>query len=645
MPRPAPPPLALLASITLASAMLLPACGPKPPVNDGKTTQKGFDSAVSCSAVRPQTEPDLMAWDPGSRGNLSRLRKEGVVAVRYEAKGCNVELELLPNCIGPGAQYKYSQYPEEQTKVARNSEELYAELPLGAARLSGKLKGNRALRTDYRLVGLSAIPAGKSFTPADLKGPDCARATHVISTVYLGGFTLVAGDLNEVEGGGSVFAVGGAKAGTSSKSERLDSAGDPESCEAAAKEGVENPRCSVPLRIGLISIEGRAPTVTTPTASPQLPAPTARVVTSPSRPPPSVGARVSRGPDWKWQDQDKSGAGTVVGEDGTGWVRVRWPDGSTNSYRWGYDGKYDLSIATTAPPVAAPAGIAKSSVNVVIFAADPAWGEQIVAQLKSRGYSLAHTNVGPNPDMNIKWGGAPRDYVEEIVSVVGGMGGDVGKINRMSTAFGPKDTDIFVNLPTGSRVGGAVSAPSSGALSKSSAEVVLFMNTADQTAGNEIARVLKARGWTDTTVLGSPNSDNNIKWNGASSAQVDEILAVLSGFGVDTGSIHRKHMTELPSHKIFVNLPSGAISQECGKTVSSAVFGTMRAGTKLQLGRHRAVSGDANWADTMSPFVGRRVTVRRLSDVDAAGCPGVRVDADGEKHFWRIRDAKIIPLV
>ncbi len=633
-----------LSGALLTATFALTACGPKPPATDGKSAQKGFDSAVSCSAVRPQTEPDLMAWDPGSRGNLSRLRKEGVVAVRYEAKGCNVELELLPNCIGPGAQYKYSQYPEEQTKVARNSEELYAELPLGAARLSGKLKGNRALRTDYRLVGLSAIPAGRSFTPADLKGPDCARATHVISTVYLGGFTLVAGDLSEVEGGGSVFAVGGAKGGSASKSERLDSAGDPESCEAAAKEGVEHPRCSVPLRIGLISIEGRAPTVATPTSAPPLPAPTAR--TSAARPAPAIGSRVSRGPDWKWQAQDKSGAGTVVGEDGTGWVKVRWPDGSTNSYRWGYDGKYDLVVTTSAPPPSsvASAAISKSAVNVVIFAADQTWGEQIVAQLKSRGYSLAHTNVGPNPDMNIKWGGAPKSYVEEIVGVVGGMGGDVGKINRMSTAFGPKDTDIFVNLPTGSRVGsGSSIAAPSGGISKSTAEVVLFMNPADHSAGNEIARALKARGWSDTSVLGSPNSDNNIKWSGASTSQVDEILSVLSGFGVETSSINRKHMTELPSNKIFVNLPLGAISQECGKTVSSAVFGTIRSGTRLQLGRHRAVNGDSNWADTMSPFVGRRVTVRRLSDVDAAGCPGVRVDADGEKHFWRLRDARIVP--
>ncbi len=41
-----------------------------------------------------------MAWDPGSRSNLNRLRRQGVVAVRYAAIGWNVELELLSNCIG-----------------------------------------------------------------------------------------------------------------------------------------------------------------------------------------------------------------------------------------------------------------------------------------------------------------------------------------------------------------------------------------------------------------------------------------------------------------------------------------------------------------------------------------------------------------
>ena len=51
-----------------------------------------------------------------------------------------------------------------------------------------------------------------------------------------------------------------------------------------------------------------------------------------------VGAKVMRGADWKWGDQDGGalGVGRVIGELGEdGWVRVQWETGSTNSYRFG----------------------------------------------------------------------------------------------------------------------------------------------------------------------------------------------------------------------------------------------------------------------------------------------------------------------
>ena len=50
-----------------------------------------------------------------------------------------------------------------------------------------------------------------------------------------------------------------------------------------------------------------------------------------------VGAKVMRGADWKWGDQDGGvlGVGRVIGELGEdGWVRVQWETGSTNSYRY-----------------------------------------------------------------------------------------------------------------------------------------------------------------------------------------------------------------------------------------------------------------------------------------------------------------------
>jgi E3 ubiquitin-protein ligase HECTD1 len=59
------------------------------------------------------------------------------------------------------------------------------------------------------------------------------------------------------------------------------------------------------------------------------------------------GARVVRGVDWRWDDQDgtPSGEGTVTGDIYNGWIDVKWDHGIRNSYRMGAEGKYDLKLA------------------------------------------------------------------------------------------------------------------------------------------------------------------------------------------------------------------------------------------------------------------------------------------------------------
>lgn len=50
------------------------------------------------------------------------------------------------------------------------------------------------------------------------------------------------------------------------------------------------------------------------------------------------------------QDGPPPGEGTVIGELGEdGWIRVQWDTGSTNSYRMGKEGKYDLKLADPLP--------------------------------------------------------------------------------------------------------------------------------------------------------------------------------------------------------------------------------------------------------------------------------------------------------
>ncbi|KAJ8668132.1 hypothetical protein QAD02_009795 [Eretmocerus hayati] len=62
-----------------------------------------------------------------------------------------------------------------------------------------------------------------------------------------------------------------------------------------------------------------------------------------------AGARVARGLDWKWRDQDgvPPGEGTVTGELHNGWIDVTWDNGCSNSYRMGAEGKYDLRLVCT----------------------------------------------------------------------------------------------------------------------------------------------------------------------------------------------------------------------------------------------------------------------------------------------------------
>ncbi|KAK6110532.1 HECT-domain (ubiquitin-transferase) family protein [Brugia pahangi] len=57
-----------------------------------------------------------------------------------------------------------------------------------------------------------------------------------------------------------------------------------------------------------------------------------------------VGSRVVRGPDWKWDDQGSNMEGTVISLIDNGWIDVQWDDCTSNSYRFGADGKYDIEL-------------------------------------------------------------------------------------------------------------------------------------------------------------------------------------------------------------------------------------------------------------------------------------------------------------
>lgn len=98
---------------------------------------------------------------------------------------------------------------------------------------------------------------------------------------------------------------------------------------------------------------------------------------------------------------------------------------------------------------------------------------------------------------------------------------------------------------------------------------------------------------------------------------------------------------------------AGALPRDCGQT--APLFGPLNVGAVVLLGAHTPYTGpngqggvvatgteeELNWTAEMQPFVGTRTTVTSLDGVDGAGCTVVRVAADSQQYYWRVRDMSL----
>lgn len=237
-----------LGIVAVTSVGCGPPAEPVAPAPQARLANPAWGNA--CTAK--DDEADLMGWDAGSRANVALMRHQGVLAVRFATDGCKVSLQLIPNCIGDG-QYSFAAYPATEKRIAHDQTELGAKLPLFSLDVGGKLTTGRALRTDFDLAGMAALPVGKPFSRRDLHGQGCDRATHVVSRVYLGGFAIMVGESRSIEATASVFGAG-VQARNVRDAEQLATEGDAEACKAAQRSGTESPTCSVPLRLALMPI-------------------------------------------------------------------------------------------------------------------------------------------------------------------------------------------------------------------------------------------------------------------------------------------------------------------------------------------------------------------------------------------------------
>lgn len=254
--RPSPALSSSLAGL-LAASMVLPGCGGNGPVT-ARAPEWKPEGETKCKVSRSQSRPLIVEWPSNDRVALESTLKDGVAMVH--ASGC--EVEVLHRCKASSSRYGYRGTSKESDSVSiRNEDDLYANLPLGAASLSGKLQSSGSLNVSMAVVG-RYISEGGEIATNDLQGEGCDRATHYISAVSVGAFTFFAGGSAEVGVGADTRLGVGAGARTSNAREELKSGGNVAACDSATRKDSEPPDgCSALLRIEIVPLSGRRPAV------------------------------------------------------------------------------------------------------------------------------------------------------------------------------------------------------------------------------------------------------------------------------------------------------------------------------------------------------------------------------------------------
>jgi len=219
--------------------------------------------AASQAAVDPN-RPLVVDWPASARVQLSSLSKVALtqrklLVVHYAGDS----IAVLPYCGAVGVYaYDAADGATPEKDVIKDSIALQASLPFTAAKVGGRLQSGQALVVDASVVGELRANKG-AFAPTDLDGgPDCGRATHVVTALSLGAFRLDSSATNAAEvqgGGGSVGASGAAEA----SNQRINFGGDLSKCGAATGHDSQPPDgCASPVGVELRPIGPGAAVVT-----------------------------------------------------------------------------------------------------------------------------------------------------------------------------------------------------------------------------------------------------------------------------------------------------------------------------------------------------------------------------------------------
>jgi len=237
--------------VLLTTLLLLPVVsGCFSSMKGSDTLPAGAIPGSKCRLGSSQSGLLITEWSAAEKANLEAMLEEGAVPVMF--KGCS--MKMLPQCKLGGS------YTWQRTTVTsdgidiKNEADLYTKLPLGAVALSAELKRSGHLHVLTTVSGQRRL---EGFTAAEVpRSPECDEATHIISAMSVGAFSLNAGAGQTVGGGAEVKNVG---VGGSHSSEMrvLKSAGDADRCSEATEEA-PNIDCGSPIQVFLEPIFGKA---------------------------------------------------------------------------------------------------------------------------------------------------------------------------------------------------------------------------------------------------------------------------------------------------------------------------------------------------------------------------------------------------
>jgi hypothetical protein len=208
---------------------------------------------AKCGVAKSAAHPLIVEWPSADRATLEAKAQSGVVAVRYV--GC--EMEVIHRCRLPG-KYAYTAItPKHDTVHIRDLDELYANMPVGAPKLEGKVEHGAKLDVSMTVVGRYEADR-TTFSPDQLEGEDCSRATHVVSGMTTGAFELSASASAGVSGEVRVMGAGGG-ARSSDERETLERDGHEDKCESGGRGSGPPDGCGAVLRLDVVPLEAPRP--------------------------------------------------------------------------------------------------------------------------------------------------------------------------------------------------------------------------------------------------------------------------------------------------------------------------------------------------------------------------------------------------